>query len=315
MGIVTVHPSTIAQMAQRSFWRELCPDLTVTDLPFGNVPDARVDADEIERERELQTAEGHLRFEAIADLEIIARLAHAVDVLVEHGIPTPFLFVYDEVWQIVASLQDHITALVGPDFLIGGDMWVWNVPIGSTGRGWAPHRDDQFADRSFAHDGAPNLVSLWLSLTDADVHNGCMYVLPRTADPHLPAEPKRADIPASALASIRAQPVPAGSVLSWTSDVLHWGSQSTPRASHARKSLCLYAQRGDVAPFTTDMVPTTGSLPLGYRLGFIARTMIRYRESKLHRELGLSPELRAFCDEHEVRLQKWLELMRRLGQR
>ena len=307
---MTIDSDALASMGRSEFWTALCPDLTISDLPFERpAPMASFDAAEVHRERALQMKEGHLRFEAVLDADLVGRLADGMDRLLERRLPTPFLFVYDEVWQVLSSLRRHLEALVGPGFLVGGDMWAWNVPPGSEAQGWAPHRDDQFADRAFDEEGEPNLVSIWVALTDADVDNGCMYVLPKNADPNLAEAPKRADLPGSALAAIRAQPAVAGSVLSWTADVLHWGSRSTPRATAARKSFCVYAQRGDRPRFTTDMLSLDSPVPLAYRLGFIARTMIRYRDSKLHPDLGLSPELRAFCEEHEVRLQKWLAMM------
>ena len=313
---MTVERTSYSELGSLDFWRSLCPNLTVSDLPFGSGREpTRRDPDEIAFERDRQRVDGHLRFESIIARDQIDVLSDGVRRLVEADIPTPFLFVYDEVWQLFETVSPIIEALVGPGFMIGGDLWVWNVPAGSTGKGWAPHRDDQFADRAIGSDGQPNLVSLWISLTDATVDNGCMYVLPKNADPNLPDAPKVADIPRDALSSIRAQPVAAGSLLSWTADVLHWGSRSSERATGPRKSLCLYAQRADVEPFTTDMIALTGSAPLQYRLGFIARTMIRYRASTLHPDLGLSDELMAFCDEHERRLQQWVALMAKISPR
>ncbi len=296
-------------MGTKQFWTDLCPNLTISDLPIRNSPEpARNDRSEIQREKLLLLEEGHLRFESLIDRNATSQLADGVRKLVESGIPTPFLFVYDEAWQLFGTLRHHITALVGERFLVGGDMWVWHVPPNSSGRGWAPHRDDQYADSAFAPNGDPNLISLWIALTDATVDNGCIYVLPKTLDPGWP-KPKTRNIPSGSLAGIRAQPVSAGSVLSWTADVLHWGAQSTPRALEPRISLCLYAQRDDAPRFATDMITLESPIPLQYRLGFIARTMIRYRSSTLHPDLGMSPQLRSFCIKHEVRLQKWLEMM------
>ncbi len=299
-------------MGSVGFWRDLLPGFKISDRPFrtGAVAPARFDSDLIDRERSLQLTEGHLRLESVLDRDVVQALADATSRFVELGIPTTFLFLYDEVWQLFESLERYVAELVGPEFLLGADMWVWYLAPDAEARGWGPHRDDQFLDRAFGEDGAPNLVSLWISLSDATVDNGCMYVLPKSFDPNPGGLGSTKELPRAALPGIRAQPVPAGSVLSWTPDVFHWGARSTSRAEAPRISLCVYAQRNDCPPMTDDMVTLDSSLPFHHRLGFICRTMIRYRKSGLHPSLSLDEELAAFCEKHEQRLQIWLAAMR-----
>ncbi len=292
--------------AEPSFWLETCPWMTISDLPFQTAQ--RLDpAPGTNLERERQLTEGYLRFDDLFAADTVEPIRQAVETLDSLGLPTPFVYAFDEVWKLYASAESTLEALVGEDFLVGGDLWAWHLPPGPSSSGWGPHRDDQFANEGFNADGNPTHISLWVALSDADETNGCMYVLPKDQ-----SEWHGGSVDGLTLqeaSSVRALPASAGTLLSWTSDVLHWGGKSTSRAQRARTSICLYAQRNDYRRLTTDMVGLSSSVPFVHRLGIISRALIRYRRSALHPDLVASDGLLAFATEHEQRFQKWLAVM------
>lgn len=304
--------SNLNSWSRPQFWLDTCPWLTISDLPFQNAK-RLPKAQGIDAERERQRIDGHLRFDDLFETGTVEPIRRAVETLSALGLPTSFIYVFDEVWQLYASAEATLSDLVGPDFLMGGDLWAWHLPPGPSSAGWGPHRDDQFADEGFDSDGNPTHISLWVALSDADETNGCMYVLPKNQTTWTGG--RTTELSLEEAASVRAQPARAGTVLSWTSDVLHWGGRSTDRARNARTSICLYAQRGDHRRLTTDMVSLSDSVPFVHRLGIICRALIRYRNSALHPDLNASDPLLEFANEHEQRFQRWLAVMATVSSR
>lgn len=71
------------------------------------------------------------------------------------------------------------------------DIWVFNIdPRHGEPAGWRPHRD---RPHPWMADGTPNSLNFWLPLTEATPLNGCMYILPRPADPTRPSEGRDVD--------------------------------------------------------------------------------------------------------------------------
>ena len=70
-------------------------------------------------------------------------------------------------------------------------------------------------------------MNVWIALSDVGEESACMHVVPFDRDPHYPNALDRVDVdPALAIPL----PVPAGSVLAWNANVLHWGGEMKPGA-------------------------------------------------------------------------------------
>ena len=73
---------------------------------------------------------------------------------------------------------------------------------------------------------------MWLPLVDITPNNGCMYVVPRAFDPDGGRGESAAETPAfdrrGAVALARA---PAGSLMAWAGNVVHWGAACEARAA------------------------------------------------------------------------------------
>jgi hypothetical protein len=298
----------VEEFHRKEFWLELNPELSISDIPLRHIEGdvARVSEHEVKNQLEGVTREGYFLFpEAVGGDECQA-LAAAVERLVGAGIPTPFLWVYDEAWQLFARAATPIAGIVGPNFLVGGDLWVWHVSPEPEAEGWGPHRDANLGDELLP-DGRPAVVTVWFALTEATPDNGCMYVLPMDRDPHVPDALGERTIADGDIASVRALPVPPGSLMGWNTRLLHWGARSSARAASARISVSMYAQRCDAERLTLDMIDPFSSVPLHHRLGVVSRALLTYGGSGLS-GTTISDPIVAFATEQQDRLRKWLAM-------
>ncbi len=298
----------IDEFDRKELWLELNPELSITDIPMRGMDEgvARVGEEEIERQLEGLVREGYFMFPKAVGADECRALAVAVERLVEAGIPTPFLWVYDETWQLFARAAAPIAGLVGPDFLAGGDLWVWHVAPEPGGAGWGPHRDANLGDELLP-DGRPQVVTVWFALTEATPENGCMYVLPTDRDPNVPEALGDKSVALADLASVRALPAQPGALMGWNTRLLHWGARSSARAGAPRISVSMYVQRRDAERLTADMVDPFASVPLHHRLGVVSRALLTYAESGLSGTTVPEPML-AFATEQRARLIKWLAM-------
>ena len=259
-----------------AYWRRLAPTLSIERDPRLREPMLPAAA--------LTTIASNIGehgfFEAarIVGGDDLARLNHAVDAVTADRWPAVFAWVYDELWA-VARLPDVaaiLTAQLGPGYLQIPHVWTHVVAPAIGSSGWAPHFDGEGARR----------LSMWVALTDATASNGCMHLVPRR---RLPASfardwkafPEIATADAvQALHAVRALPVPAGSVLGWSFDVLHWGGTCT-RVETPRRALSLEFIAADQSPRSDEapLVGVTGSLPpFQQRLTMIATAIGAYEK-------------------------------------
>ena len=111
-------------------------------------------------------------------------------------------------------------------------------------------------------------LSVWIPLTRATPHNGCMYVVPA---PYAPASGK--DIRPR---DIRCLPAEPGDVLSWRQDLFHWGGRSSERARQPRIALGLELQGRTQHAFDRPLY-RPGHVPsLDHRLALVGQNLWRY---------------------------------------
>lgn len=287
-------------MEEQSFWAELVPELSVTDLPWDPEREPHAVSDQLESYK----STGIAAFESVLPEADTRALASCLDVLTERGIPTPFLFIFDETWRCYQQLDHLISQLMGPDYLLGGDLWAWSLDPIAGAHGWTPHVDSMFKVPDLHESGDPNYASLWISLTDADESNGCIRAVPRDALDVVvtPTTPNLKDLAQSL-------EVPEGSMLSWAPDIVHWGGAVDESAGFGRKSFAVFAQRGDMPALTWDMVKIGEAIPFNYRLGIISRQLLRYSDSSLHSELSALRQWQEFAQRQETRFSRFLALM------
>ena len=202
----------------------------------------------------------------------IAGLAGALGALAAAGLPTPFVFVYDQVWLLFAGLAPLLVRLLGPDYRALPDFWAWHVAASDADAGWPAHRDR--GRRALLPDGSPAAATLWVALTDAVPENGCIHLVPADRDPtYGTAEEDSHRFPPAAVVAV---PATAGTVLGWNQALLHWGGRSSHLAKGPRLSVSMEFQRGDVEPFNRPLLPAGVFPDLGGRLALIAKQLIQY---------------------------------------
>jgi hypothetical protein len=237
-----------AKVTRASFFRELAPHLHVDEgcqlealaLDDASAADARVT---LERH-------GYFSLPKLVARARVDALAETVRALHELRIPTTFLYAYDEVWRLGFALARALEGVVGARYAVAPDVWAWFIPPVANQRGWRPHRGTYTLERR--PNGMPRVINVWLALGDVTVDTACMHVVPLDRDPHFPDELKRVDFDASAIVAL---PGERGTLLGWSSNVLHFGGEMSARATTPRISLS-FTLRDPREPGDLDTAPT-----------------------------------------------------------
>lgn len=170
-----------------------------------------------------------------------------------------------------------------------------------------PHRDYSAADSLYCDD-EPAVLTVWIPLNDATNNNGCIYVVPREFDTdfsrtdghhaHMnPAAEVQRGVSSKIhfpLHGVRALPAPAGSLIAWYGNTIHWGSSCSKYAKDPRKSIALTFVRGKIGQLSTTTTDDNGpkvhnpSPPISLiqatdmttrmRLSLISRSLLLYNQ-------------------------------------
>jgi Phytanoyl-CoA dioxygenase (PhyH) len=266
--------SLLEQVQDMDFWRSLNPGLSVAEDWSANPPDEiSLDAEDLELVQQDLLQDGYFQIDAILPEAEIMRMAIGIDELVQQDLLPVFAFVYDEFWRLRQRMTLLLTAILGEGYLQFPDFWAWYIPPIDGHAGWGQHRDRGV--NALRADGMPNSMTLWLPLTDATPANGCMYMVPACYDPNYPDNLQSYTI--TNLQSVRALPAPAGSVLGWNQNVLHWGGCSSRKAMIPRISIAWEFQRGDIPPQRLPMLSPTALLTFPQRLSLIGQQIAQYQ--------------------------------------
>lgn len=275
------------------YWRALYPDFRITDHPFHVLgqpyPLAR---DEANRNLEQIRSEGYFQTRPLVPKEIRDRLRSCIEAVVAAGHDAVYALVYDEFYEVMGRLGDVLSPVLGDGFqLVPDEYWAFYVPCQDSATGSRAHRDSLRQPDSVRPDGTPALVNVWIPLTDATTLNSCIYVLPAHLDPGYPRHDGKAPALSGApgpesqgipdLRDIRAVPAEAGSIVCWSTHLLHWGARSSRRAQEPRISFAVYFQSRHVAPFHEATMDIPSPLPFERRLRLI---------EKVFRKAGALPE-------------------------
>lgn len=280
MTLETPIRSLLQYAHQIEFWRSLNPGLSIAETwasppqPIALDPDLQAD-----RISDL-SHQGYFQIEPVLPEMDLFRMAAGIEVLYENQIPELFAFVYDEFWQIHQSLRPLLTAFLGSEYRQLPAFWAWYLDAKTDHAGWERHRDR--SQPTLRPDGMPNIMTIWIPLTDASPLNGCMYVLPAHLDPNYPDNLKSCEI--DNVRDIRALPAAMGSVLGWTHSLLHWGARSSPKAPCPRISISCEFQRGDVDPYETPLLPSQFMPSFEQRLRLVGHQIRKYKHMFSHPE-------------------------------
>lgn len=264
----------LEQVQNPDFWRSLNPSLSVAEDWSSNLPSTlALETEDLEQVLQDLQKDGYFQLDAILPEAEILRMAIGIDELVQQGLPPVFAFVYDEFWRLRQRITSLLTAILGEGYLQLPDFWAWYLPPSDGYAGWGQHRDR--STKMLCPDGMPTSLTLWLPLTDATPANGCMYMIPASQDPNYPEQLQSTEI--TNLQSVRALPAPAGSILGWNQNVLHWGGCSSSKAILPRISIAWEFQRGDIPAQRSPMLSPTSLLTFPQRLTLIGQQIGQYQ--------------------------------------
>lgn len=287
---------TIDNLLDPSFWRRLCPFLTVgrefacdvvvghkqNDLPIEKGQASNQTTSLIDRGYFKIETHATQSFKAISEL-----LAIGVQRLIAYGFAPSFILMYDETWMLGEYSKILLESTSGNKPI--GDWFVFHVDCATSGgyKPGPPHRDRPTGNVTSFHtpSGIPKYCSVWIALTDSTPENSCLYVLPRNCDD---GYHDCGDSMASTLMSTRlwqnivAQPLQAGGLFIFSHRLLHWGSTPEPESRDSTKLIrprialsMAFADKSFEEPyFDADLhLPFP---PMGLRLGLVAGQSIQY---------------------------------------
>jgi hypothetical protein len=219
--------------------------------------------------------EGLGAVEGVVSAQTAERLVGAMTAFEQRALPATFVYAFPEPWAIGERVRSRLEQLVGYELSLVEDVWAFLVPRGSSG--WRPHRGigDTLLDRD-----APEILNVWVALTEVTVDRACMHALPLDRDPGYPRALDAREAPAE---WVRALPVAQGDALFWNANVLHWGGACAESAAGARASCTFTLCRADKAHLfpSLKLLPRTVALDLAARIDAVARMVRIYGGSDL----------------------------------
>lgn len=274
-------------------WRRLVPFASIEErVVFGD--HTRIAPQDAVREKSRLDEDGYFCLTQVFEPERIARMHHIVRVVRADGWPVAFAFIYDDFWSVARtpSISAFLEASLGAGFVQNTVVWAHWVPDAKGVAGWRPHDDYR--------GGGDTFLSLWIPLSDATAENGCMFLVPDRRSREVAGTIKAQDSLPDALfrktlQDVVALPVPAGSLIGWRGDVLHWGGANSGSAV-PRVSLALEFRSRDPKTnrFERPLIDPRAALPpFRTRLFAIVKALREYTkfEPLLLRHLPLAERI------------------------
>lgn len=259
-------------MTHPAYWRELIPELGIGAYrrpdPCLITPECLAAVSDDLQQRGYFVLPPLLAEECRPIAEAIGRLA-------ARGIPPVLIWIYDAPWMLFARMNGFLKYFLGEGVRLLPHFWAWHVTADQTfsasrETGWPMHRDCSVPT---VIDGIIMSLSLWIGLSDARVENGCMHVLPLDVERRLGRNARTPEeLPDGAAVALA---VPAGTVMGWRQDVLHWGGRA--RVVQPRISLSLEYQNPAFAPLAQPLLDPLVPPSFDERLGLIADQFAKYR--------------------------------------
>lgn len=272
----------VAKALSREHWAEIAPDLSIEGARPPALVEARPLADaELRGMLRTLQREGWFAADPLFAPSAVLAMKRAIEALVARGFPPVLAYVYDELWHLTRSpsVRRFLISALGPGYRLSPRVWAFCVPNEEGASGWPPHVDGGAGTHT------PDRITLWIPLGDATLDNGCMYIVPKHRLPEGTADVFANDMsrvsPATwraMLQATKAMPAPAGALMGWDFQVIHWSSLASGRASTPRVSLAVEAFGEGIAPTPSEepLLDPEGVPPFLERLRAIARGVLSY---------------------------------------
>jgi len=230
-------------MKSSRFFRELTPEALARRIPGLTVGRGLPTAAPAARAAEELRALGWSA--ATFPMPFVAPLRDAVEILHSAGLPLVALYAFDATWALGVAIAQAIGDALGAHYDLVSDFWAFRIQPGHDG--WPPHRGaSNLLDRE-----RPELLNVWVALSDAAVNQACMHFVPLDED----GAYRRGDLADVAPPVSVASPVAAGTALFWNANVLHWGGACAMTASGPRVSATFTMERSDIVTGTPRFCP------------------------------------------------------------
>jgi hypothetical protein len=277
-----------------SYWKSFLPAMGVLDLQALDHLEGAAFSSEQEAWALAHLARhGYFQLPPLATSDVTARMCTSVEVLRSAGWPAVFTYIYDEFWTVwrTPSMVRLLSRHLGEGYVQTSGVWTYRVDPQQRASGWGPHVDSRNdAER----------LSVWIPLTEATIHNGCMYVIPQDrVPPALPAcyldwTSISAQELSALLHNVTPLPAPVGSVLGWNNRLIHWGGRATESAAWPRISVAAEFLRARTKPHRAELPVFGVNLPaFPVRLRVIGQAILAYEkfEPLMRRYRGLATKL------------------------
>lgn len=268
----------LPQAENIDFWRTLNPNSTISDKPFQSFPAiSAIKQDELDEYALQLKEEGYFQTHPVIPPATLQQMLECIENVRKIGFPPMFALVYDVFYQVFAYFDSSLARILGKGYKLMPNFWVYYIDTSDSGKGFEPHRDAEYAN-TIGPDGMPNVITIWVTITDATPLNSCMYLVPANRDPQYVNAIHDLNTGATqfALEDIRALPTKAGVLSCWDQYVFHWGSRSSKRAKLPRVSYAAYCQRGDISSVDDVAIDIPSVLDFETRLALICKGLYRY---------------------------------------
>jgi hypothetical protein len=263
-------------LKSKTFWQDFASDLHIFDHDFCRTNNSLdlVLCNKLKQDcQNLIKKEGYFQAAQYFSNEEANRLGNLVKQLSAANILPVFSYIYDETWLMMLKAKPIIESVLGEGYKLRPCIWSWHLDPSKEDGGWKPHRDG--VKNSINSDGSPNLLTVWIALSEANPLNGCMYLVPmdRSAKPHEIDDPTNIYFD---FQSVRALPARPGDLLMWNHWVIHWGSKSSKRASEPRISMAFELEKADSNINEMPLISATQLPSFDARLKLIAYQIYQY---------------------------------------
>jgi hypothetical protein len=262
----------------RCYWQNLCPEMGVVGAQsLANLEGAALSADDEARALAHLAKHGYFRLPPLVQPAAIARMCSSVEAVRNARWPSVFTYVYDEFWAIfrTASIARFLSRQLGAGYLQNSNVWTYHVAPREHASGWPPHVDNP---------NSAGRLTLWIPLSDANIDNGCMYVIPQDRIPSsLPTcyqdwKSISGEELATLLHNVRPLPAAPGSVLGWNHALVHWGGQATDLGDCPRISIAVEFLHEDTRPGREESVFDLNLPSFSTRIRVIGEMILQYKK-------------------------------------
>ena len=253
------------------------------------------------------TEKGYVWGDVVVPPKLTSRLAATIANAAKRGWPPAAVFLCDDAWRATAALWARAEAMLGcsdsdDEIVLEPSLaaFALDPAADKAGRRYVgnnfgvPHRDYAVKDVRRGGGGSsrsekneteatleppPEVLSVWLPVVDVTPNNGCMYVVPVAHDARDASTPPTFD----RAGAIALAPAPAGSLMAWAGDTIHWGTACVPNlpaTEQPRASLAFVFRRREAlcdargAPLTKrECFGTSGGLSLRRRLEVVRHAL------------------------------------------